>query len=101
MRRDARPYVICLTPFEMRIFATDPATRAVLTRLGASRGWLQRSLWTLGCYLDDDRTLAAKFRALRDVGVGFTDNTRDDLTPASRFDDLISAGYLDGEFRRV
>ncbi len=100
-RIDVRPYVMSLTSFEMRVLANDPATRDVLQRLGASRGWLQRSLWTLGCYGDDSPTLAAKFRALRDAGVGFADNTRDDLTPASKFDDLVSDGFLDGEFRRV
>lgn len=97
---DDRPLVLTLTAFEMQVVAHDPATREVLKRLGARRGWINRSLWTLRVYGDDGPTLAAKFRALRDAGVGFADNTRDDVTPASRFDDLVQEGLLDGECRR-
>jgi hypothetical protein len=100
-RTDLGPHVFSLTPFELRIFADDAQTRTVLKRLGARCDWLQRSLWSLRCYGDDSQTLAAKFKALSDAGVGFADNTRDDLTPASRFDELIRDGFLDGVFRRV
>ena len=100
-KKPVRPYVMTMTSFQLQIHAADPASQAVVKSLGGTRGWFMRSTWTLDVDHEEDRKVAAIFRTLRDAGFGFEDNTRDDVTPARTFDDLVEKGLLDGEFRRV